>query len=204
MLTGDVVVQNSYSVARMSDWENGIRSLEDAEAYFKAMGGSGFHMCREYPKRYEEYRELQVGEELERKWRGENLSRALSGLSVWGGTPADLWPEYVRAVDLLRNDCDPEAAARLLCVTEVLLGRFDDQGRLIAAESILGEGPKGHRAGLVQAFPSDPNLVVGYLTLAQKLIESVSDRGQRPRKEGAMRLLEGVRAETGRRKKRWW
>ena len=48
-----------------------IRSIEDAERYFKSMGCSGFHLARENFNRADEYNMLNIRWEVESKWRRE-------------------------------------------------------------------------------------------------------------------------------------
>ncbi|MCL2826635.1 MAG: hypothetical protein FWD72_04440, partial [Eggerthellaceae bacterium] len=50
-----------------------IKSIADAERYFKAMGCSGFHIARENYDRRDEYEALNISREIELKWRGEAI-----------------------------------------------------------------------------------------------------------------------------------
>ena len=42
-----------------------LTTLEDAKRYYQAMGCSHFHMAREYPEPYQEYRTLKIAESVE-------------------------------------------------------------------------------------------------------------------------------------------
>jgi hypothetical protein len=53
----------------MPDSTQNIRNLEDAESFFLSMGCSYFHMEREFPEQYAQYRSLSIPDETETKWR---------------------------------------------------------------------------------------------------------------------------------------
>jgi len=50
-----------------------IVNLEQAKRYFISMGCSRFHMMREYPKRYDEYRALDIDPSIESEWIKEEF-----------------------------------------------------------------------------------------------------------------------------------
>lgn len=55
-----------------------IKSIENAKAYFFAMGCSHFHMSRESFDRYAEYKSLNISEETEAAWRKEKTEAMFS------------------------------------------------------------------------------------------------------------------------------
>lgn len=59
-----------------------IINLNDAKNYYFEMSCSHFHMYREYPKKYSEYRKLLVSKELEEQWTMEFLISKLNSLKV--------------------------------------------------------------------------------------------------------------------------
>ena len=45
-----------------------IKTLEQAKRYFISMGCSGFHMMRENPQRFNEYKALDLDPNIESEW----------------------------------------------------------------------------------------------------------------------------------------
>ena len=50
-----------------------IKTVEQAKEYFGAMGCSHFHMGREFPQRYDEYRKLNIPKQTETEWQKEQF-----------------------------------------------------------------------------------------------------------------------------------
>ena len=49
-------------------FEEPIVTVEQAKEYFMKMGCSHFHMAREFPQRYEEYKQLEITKQVEINW----------------------------------------------------------------------------------------------------------------------------------------
>lgn len=54
-------------------YETEIKTLEQAKMYFVSMGCSHFHMTREHPQRYKEYRALDIDPTIEAEWIREEF-----------------------------------------------------------------------------------------------------------------------------------
>lgn len=54
-----------------------IEDLEQAKRYFISMGCSRFHMAREYPQRYSEYKALDIDPSIESEWIKEEFENKL-------------------------------------------------------------------------------------------------------------------------------
>ncbi len=194
----------------MGDWTRPLRTLEDAEAYFKAMGCSRFHMAREYPDRYAEYQRIVVDKTLERRWEAEEFEIKLANLSQPTGEAG--WDKFLDVADLPAVKNDGEGLQRLLDAASPLRETLDDLGRLIVAERILGDGPVGARGGLVHAALGERGLALAnsYVSLAESLLGDAKDADDRVRFQQATALLEEVRAEVSQGSKanakrwRWW
>lgn len=119
-----------------------IASLEQAQAYFKAMGCNHFHLCRESGERYEEYRALGISKERERAWRIEEFDGYLSKIFVERDSDA-LWIAQSRLLDLLPSFDDDRAASiayfeQLLKATRHAAAGMVGRDRVILAETIIG------------------------------------------------------------------
>ena len=129
----------------MIDLNTPVTSFERAEAYFKAMGCSHFHMHREAPDRYEEYRALEVSKSLERDWTVDEFEQCIAQIEAGHGG-VDLWHLHSRANDLYRNAVekweDPDFRTslyeRLLGATRIAAEGVEGRDRVILAETILG------------------------------------------------------------------
>ncbi len=57
----------------MFDKNKVIKTLDDAKEFFLAMGCSSFHMDREYPSRYTEFKSLNISKDILKLWQQENI-----------------------------------------------------------------------------------------------------------------------------------
>jgi len=73
-----------------------INDLEEARKYFIAMGCSHFHMTREYPQRYKEYRALDIDPSIESEWIKEEFENKLDDFP--NIQPSEYGP-YLRSLD---------------------------------------------------------------------------------------------------------
>lgn len=73
-----------------------IRSVEQAKEYFISMGCSHFHMVREYPERYEEYRRLNITKQTETEWRTEQVIDFCNQIIGNGYDFSQLWIIHLR------------------------------------------------------------------------------------------------------------
>jgi hypothetical protein len=55
-----------------------IKNLEQAKRYFISMGCSDFHMAREYPNRYDEYKALNIDSSIESDWIKEEFENIIN------------------------------------------------------------------------------------------------------------------------------
>jgi hypothetical protein len=85
----------------MQDWNAPIRDLPTAQAYFRAMGCSHFHMGRDYPDRYKEYKAVQISEETEVVWMRAEFESTLDALINEGGEADALWAQHSYLAELV-------------------------------------------------------------------------------------------------------
>lgn len=128
----------------MNECTEPIVDPKGAEAFFRAMGCSSFHMSREYADRYDEYRALEISSELERQWtvsEFRKLRREIEDGEVVGD---DLWSVHARLADLIWQRREIETVAELLrellTVTHSIRDRVPDAWRILVAETIVGRG----------------------------------------------------------------
>jgi len=76
-----------------------IETIEQAKEFFFALNGSPFHMAREHPQRYSEFRQLNISPQTELKWREELLTAQIKDIK---GTedPKRLWIIYSSMCDV--------------------------------------------------------------------------------------------------------
>lgn len=140
----------------MADLETTIESLDQAEAFFKAIGCSYFHMSREASVRFDEYRALHITDDQELQWIAEELDRNISHLES-ERPKKNLWWAHSRAVALYMNLRSRSRHSAMLnnyfeklCqITESFAARLHDRDRLIVAETICGRS-RNHTDGLIK------------------------------------------------------
>jgi CheY-like chemotaxis protein len=140
-----------------------IKTPEDAKRYFKAMGCSGFHMCRECPVRYEEFRRLNIAKDQQRQWAEESVSAALAELRSGTLEREHLWSVHSRMTDIVKGwELTPflEEVYEVTCVIGSMMPQRD---RLLVAETIVGRQELRYRPGYI--FQS---LDAGNAALARK------------------------------------
>lgn len=59
-----------------------IKNREQAKKYFVSMGCSSFHMLREYPQRFEEYKALNIDPSIESEWIKEEFENKLENFHM--------------------------------------------------------------------------------------------------------------------------
>jgi len=128
----------------MQDWDRPIQDLALAQAYFRAMGCSHFHMSREYPDRYEEYRALHISAETEAPWMRAEFDARLDEL-MHGDCPAsDLWARHWHLADLAGVIRRRDSLQRLFIATQRLVSPVPSPTRILVAETLVGRYRNGH------------------------------------------------------------
>ena len=131
------------------DFDTPILSLPEAKRYFQAMGCASFHMAREYPERYDEYRALGISKATETEWASEDILSKFRELENSEGTVKPLWAAHSSLADLVlawRFDHYLERLLKATLTIEDRLGQFD---RLLMAETIVGRQRLNYRSGLI-------------------------------------------------------
>jgi len=125
-----------------------IHTIEQAKEFFKGMGCSHFHMDREFPERYQEYRLLNISEQTETEWREEQFDEYY--LSIMEGIDKDLlWSIYSSMYDLFEVIKTNTTLMKMLEATKYIRNKVPLKDRVIVAETINGRGMRQFRQGLI-------------------------------------------------------
>ena len=134
-----IKTSNSSSGEDAEPWENRrIKSVSDARRYFEAMGCSHFHMMRDYPDRYSEYRALKINDAQEHEWRRDAITKLYDSLLNPATEAKDLWHLYTRMGRMCEDQDDAESVLKIYKVTQWIASRLPIKDGIIVAEAING------------------------------------------------------------------
>jgi hypothetical protein len=126
-----------------------INTVERAKQYFKAMGCNYFHMCREYPDRYNEYLKLALPKKLEREWTNAEIAQASVKLNNLETNPNDLWRIHSDMENLVQQRKTKAALRVIYEATKIVATRLPKRTKVIVAETIVGRSQIRYRSGLI-------------------------------------------------------
>lgn len=126
-----------------------LNTLEDAKRYFQEMGCSHFHMCREWPAKYDEYRRLGISKEQEIEWTADVCREAIGKLKGGDLKPKDLWAPHSELARLIEGAELWELLEDVYEVTLAVEARLTPNGRMLVAETIVGRQEIQYRGGLI-------------------------------------------------------
>ncbi|MEO6395897.1 MAG: hypothetical protein ABIO40_08300 [Devosia sp.] len=168
-----------------------IVTLEQARAFFVAMGCSAFHMSREYPDRYEEFQRLKVPDQIQAEWRLQQFEETRGRILK---APADhRWHLFSSMIAV----CDWSKAALddLLDTARALLPDLPANETVLVAESLLARNALHARSGpVLRAYDQ------GYPELAQQLLVVVGQLLERAAPDTAYMTIERIEAARERMK----
>lgn len=151
-----------------------ITSVDAAKRYFQSMGCSHFHMYREIPQRYSEYRGLNIPESIETEWTREEILSALDRLMSDDTPRKELWSIHAAVTTLILDGKFDDHLEALFDVSSSIEGVIRSQrDRLIVAETIVGRQDIQYRPGLIfrSHDTSREDLAARYTMLADKFAE---------------------------------
>lgn len=131
------------------EFDTPIRSLPEAKRYFQATGCSSFHMAREHPARYDEYRALGISEVTEAEWASEEIISKIARLESGGCAHDELWVVHSQLADLILDRKCALYLDRLLEATKAIETQLSQRDRLLVAETIVGRQHLEYRPGLI-------------------------------------------------------
>ena len=125
-----------------------IETIQDAEEFFKAMGCSHFHMARDDPQRYNQYKDFNISEQIETGWRTEKFNDYYNNI-MKGTSNIELWNIHSVMYELLEFLRTEETLAKMLEVTQNMRDKVPVRDRIIVAETINGRAGGKTRSGLI-------------------------------------------------------
>jgi hypothetical protein len=125
-----------------------LTTLEQAEEFFKSMGCSSFHMSREYPERYGEYKNLKISKEIEQQWTIDEFNRYYAKIMETTNNE-DLWNYHSRMYDLFVNVKTEKNLIKMRDITKDILPKVPNEHKVLVAETINGRTAKEARSGLI-------------------------------------------------------
>ncbi|MTI49676.1 MAG: hypothetical protein FH761_17740 [Firmicutes bacterium] len=125
-----------------------IKTFEQAKKYFKRMGFSHFHMAREYPNRYEEYKRLSISRHMEIEWRKEQLDEYYKNV-IQENNDDPLWSVHSKMYELVESIRTDSALRKILQATQHISELVPFKDRVIIAETINGRRYRKFRSGLI-------------------------------------------------------
>jgi len=176
-----------------------IRTVDQAKAYFRAMGCSHMHMAREFPERYEEYRALSISQQTEREWRLEQFNEYYATI-MENPDPILLWNLHADMYRLFESLRSETALARMLEATQHIRDRVPLKDRVIVAETIVGRTVREARLGLVYIAYDLGNTAAAraFTELALHFSTYVAGKSRgRERSRRATDTCESIRRELG-------
>jgi len=123
-------------------------TISEAKAFFISMGCSAFHMCREEPRKYEQYKALGISASLEEQWMAESFldtyDKVLSGQYA-----ASLWCWHSACAALMSMLQSKDGYRKMLELTRFVASNEVDGNRVVVAETINGRRDTKFRDGLI-------------------------------------------------------
>ncbi|MGE5473913.1 MAG: hypothetical protein ACM3UU_06795 [Ignavibacteriales bacterium] len=138
---------------KITDWsekmfDEPINSVQKAKEYFRFMGCLHFHMAREFPKRYEEYKQLNIPKQTEIEWITEQLDEYYRDI-IENKNDIPLWTIHSRMYDLVETLKTDTALNMILEVTQRIREKVSYEDRVIISETINGRKDRKYRSGLI-------------------------------------------------------
>ncbi len=176
-----------------------IKTIEQAKEYFRAMECSSYHMWREYPQRYEEYKQLNISKETERVWQEERFGEYYTSI-IENTDGKSLWNLHARMYDLFEALKSESALLKMLEVTKHIRDRVPTQDRVKVAETINGRTAREARHGLIYSAYDLKNIPAAqaFIELASHFsIYEGQERFEIERSQRASRLCNEIKLELG-------
>ncbi|MBQ7045863.1 MAG: hypothetical protein IJN65_05155 [Clostridia bacterium] len=99
----------------MFDGNMPITTMDKAKEFYIAMSCNGFHMCREYPERYDEFKALNISKKTTEKWRKAEVKRLYKKIMKDEVNDIGLWvSHYLDLIDSKLTVKDIKKTYRLL------------------------------------------------------------------------------------------
>jgi len=120
------------------DWSRSLKNHEDAEAYFRFVGCSGFNMWRGDPERLAEYESFKIPQATEEAWTRSECELGLASLLRATEPSLRLWVSHDRIMEFVRRLRDPGLLMRAYEATRHIEPLIPDAKRVLVAETLVG------------------------------------------------------------------
>ena len=159
-----------------------IETIEQAKEIFLSVNGSPFHMAREFPQRYSEYRQLNIAPQTELEWREELLTGQFKEIKETED-PKQLWIIYSRMCDVFVDLKTETALQTMLEAASSIRDKVPKKERVIVAEMIIGRNARETRQGLIYTAYDMGNIPAAkaFVELALHFSASGGQRSQEAR-----------------------
>lgn len=125
-----------------------IETLEQAKNFFMYMECSLFHMGREHPQRYAEYKNLNIPRQTENEWRRDKFYE-ISSKIMENPSSDSTWRFHSQMHDLFVSLRAKDELIKMLEVTKYIQDKVPANDRVIIAETINGRARREDRSGLI-------------------------------------------------------
>ena len=176
-----------------------IKTLEQAKEFFIQMNGSSYEMAREYPQRYDEYRQINVSKEIELEWREELLENHFERIRE-NEDEKQIWIIYSDMYRAFENLKTSKALEKMLEVTQYIRNKVPMKNRVLIAEYINGRTVRSARQGLIYMAYDSNNISAAKAFIELSLHYSSydgQDRSGTDRSQKATQLCYEIKAELG-------
>ena len=133
----------------MTEFNEPIRDITQAKVYFQTMGCSHFHMSREYPERYNEYKSKNISKSQEQEWTKESFLAIKDQIVDQHSNEEYLWSRHSEMVVLAKSLKSEEAVKFVRLATLQIIDRLHPKSCLLVAETIIGRQHIEYRDGMI-------------------------------------------------------
>ena len=183
----------------MYDFNEPIKTIEQAREFFNAVGGSSYEMAREFPGRYAEYQGLNISSQTAQAWREALFDEQCASLRT-STDSRNLWNLHSRLYDMFEDLKTESALLKMLDVTKSIQDRVPMNDRVMVAETINGRTVRSARHGLIYRAFDLHNLPAAraFVELSQHFSEyNGDDKRKLERCQEAARLADNIKLELG-------
>ena len=173
-----------------------IKTLELAKRFFCAMGCMHFHMAREYPNRYKEYKKLNISENTELQWKTEYFYQEFD--EIMGNDNGEkIWVFFSQIEEIVYAINTDDVYEKMLIVARQALKTVEDGCRVVVAETINGRKEHEYRSGYIfHSFDRGrQDHAIEFINLS--LLLSESDKNGNERAKSAINDCRLIKRELG-------
>jgi hypothetical protein len=143
-------------------------TLEEVKAFYISMGCSEFHMCRENPNSYGEFKALHINPDILEEWKQEEILKYFERIEQ---PSDDAWIIHSKIIDLLNSTISKkeENAESLIRVMAKLVEDVSKKSAILIAENMVGRASDLHDGGFHYLSGKDNLIKQGFLYCTKML-----------------------------------